>query len=200
MLDVKTLVFGMALLAISQSVGAQTVAPCSPTTPRHQRWAMKTRKEPATFNVADATTLSIQDIVKWKVPKGKILTDSTIDPHEDQIVTVTGWVRLVKISPDDCDIHVQLGRFPDKHVPQIIVEIPATEPAVRQALAAKLGVDIPKPGRTLFFDGPKAVQVSVIGPAFDDSSHWTSKHPKTGNKHGSGVSTLWEIHPVWDVK
>jgi hypothetical protein len=80
------------------------------------------------------------------------------------------------------------------------VEIPPTEPARRQALAVNLGVNIPKPGHVLYFDGAKAVQVTITGPAFDDSSHWTSKAPKIGNKHGSGVATLWEIHPVWEVR
>jgi hypothetical protein len=123
------------------------------------------------------TALSVQDLVKWSMPKGKKLDNVPIDPSENEVLTMTGWVRLVKISPDDCDIHIQLGGFASQHVPQIIAEIPPSDHA-----AAKAG------------------QVTLTGWAFDDSSHWAMAHPKTGNQHGSGVGTLWEIHPVWDVR
>lgn len=159
---------------------------------------MKTRQKPANFTASSAQSLTIQDIVKWKVPTGKILDDMPIAPHENDLVTVTGYVRLVKISPDDCDIHIQLGAYPGRHYPQIIAEIPPTEPQVRQALAQKLGMNIKK--STQYFDAARAVQVTLTGMAFDDSSHWSRAHPKTGNAHGSGVSTLWEVHPVWDVR
>lgn len=200
MTHAKALIIGVAWSLFASTIGAQTVAPCTATSANHQRWTMKTRPRPATVDPAAVTTLSVQDLVKWSVPVGKKLDNKPIDPRENQILTVTGWVRLVKISRDDCDIHIQLGAFPDKHIPQIIAEIPQSGTAVRQALAAKLGVDIPKPGRTLYFDGPKAVQITVTGPAFDDSSHWAKAHPKIGNSHGSGVGTLWEIHPVWEVR
>jgi hypothetical protein len=105
--------------------------------------------------------------VKLAVPKGKNLTDAVIDPHEDETVQVTGFVRLVKLSKDDCDLHVQLGAFPDKHVPQIIAEIPPDETETRKALAEVLAVKIHKPGgKAIFFDGPKAVKITVTGKTF----------------------------------
>ena len=200
MVTVNPLILAASLVLVSNIISAQRVAPCSPTTSTHQRWTMKTRPRPATVDPAALTALSPQDLVTWSVPKGKQLDNTPIDPRENQILVMTGWVRLVKISPDDCDIHIQLGGFPDKHVPQVIAEIPQSDSSARQALAQKLGVDIPTPGHTLYFDGPKAVKVTLTGWAFDDSSHWASAHPKSGNQHGSGVGTLWEIHPVWDVR
>ena len=122
--------------------------------------------------------------MKWKVPTGKILTDSVIDPHENELLTVTGFVRLVKISPDDCDIHIQLGAFPSRHFPQIIAEIPPTEPATRLALARTLGVDIKK--STQFFDGERAVQLTLTGMAFDDSSHWERRTRRRVTPTGAG--------------
>ena len=197
--QVCTLAF---VLAVGSSpAAAQSVPACTPSTATHQRLMMKTRPEPATLAASDITTHTIADIVKLAVPRGKILTDAVIDPHEDETVQVTGFVRLVKLSGDDCDLHIQLGAFPDKHVPQIIAEIPPGETATRKALAAILGVKIHAPdGKPIPFDGPKAVKIKVTGRLFNDSSHFAKDHPKTGNNHGSGVATLWEVHPVWRVE
>jgi hypothetical protein len=84
-------------------------------------------------------------------------------------VTVTGWVRLTKISDDDCDIHIQLGADPAKHFPEIIAEIPPTSKALRKQFAEALGANITK--STKFFDGPRAVKVTLTGFAFFDASH-----------------------------
>jgi len=190
------------VVAVTSSAAvAQTVPACAPSTPTHQRQMMKTRLEPATLTASDITTHTVADIVKLAVPAGKILTDAVIDPHEDDTVQVTGFVRLVKLSGDDCDLHIQLGAFPDRHVPQIIAEIPPGATATRKALAEILGVKIHAPdGKPIFFDGSKAVKITVTGKLFDDSSHFAKDHPKTGNNHGSGVATLWEVHPVWRVE
>jgi hypothetical protein len=194
-----TLAFVLAM--VSSSAVAQTMPACTPSTPKHQRQAMKTRPEPATLRASAITPLTVKDIVKLAVPKGKILTDAAIDAHEDETVQVAGFVRLIKLSDDDCDLHVQLGAFADKHVPQIIAEIPPGATATRKALAEILGVKVHAPGgKPIFFDGPKAVKITVTGKLFDDASHFAQDHPKTGSNHGSGVATLWEVHPVWRVE
>jgi hypothetical protein len=64
---------------------------------------MKTRHAPTVVTAADVRSLRPADLVKWPVPKGKILTDTVIDPHETQTISVTGYVRLVKLADDDCD-------------------------------------------------------------------------------------------------
>ena len=75
---------------------------------------MKTRPTPAGFSDSDATPHTIAQIVQWAVPKGKILTDSVINPHESEVVSVTGYVRLVKLAGDDCDLHIPMSPGPTK--------------------------------------------------------------------------------------
>ena len=161
---------------------------------------MKTRPGPGGLPPENATVYSVADIAKWAVPRGKLLTDAPINPHGNETVSVTGYVRLVKLSGDDCDLHIQLGQYPDKHVPQIIAEIPPSEIQTRKALASLLSVRIHAPnGRAIPFDGPRAVRLTVIGKPFDDASHWEKANPKIGNNHGRGVATLWVVHPAWRV-
>ena len=175
----KTIFCAVACL-LATSSSAQTVPACTATTNMHQRWSMKTRPTPAGFSDSDATPLTIAQIVQWAVPKGKILTDSVINPHESEVVSVTGYVRLVTLAGDDCDLHIQMSPGPTKHVPQIIAEIPPGQTATRSALAQLLGVSIHAAGgKAIFFDGARAVKVTVEGMAFDDASHWSKANPKT---------------------
>jgi hypothetical protein len=63
-------------------------------------------------------------------------------------------------------------------------QIEEAEPAVRTAFAKLIGVSIPKPGaKPLYFDGAKAVKVTVIGKAFDDASHWTNANHSARQAH-----------------
>jgi hypothetical protein len=126
------------------------------------------------------------------------LSGSPLNARERQIVTVTEWVRLTKISADDCDIHIQLGGDPKRHFPQVIAEIPPGSKTVRRQFAQALGANVTK--ATKFFDGARAVKVTVTGFAFFDASHVCDGHPKEGCAHGRGVSTLWEVHPVLAIK
>jgi hypothetical protein len=50
--------------------------------------------------------------------------NSALVARENQLVIVTGWVRLTKISDDDCDIHIQLSADPAKHFRQVIPRFP----------------------------------------------------------------------------
>jgi hypothetical protein len=69
---------------------------------------------------------------------------------------------------------------------------------VRREFAEALDANITKAAK--FFDGPRAVQVTVTGFSFFDASHTCNSQPKVGCGHGSGVSTLWEVHPVLAVR
>jgi hypothetical protein len=95
-------------------------------------------------------------------------------------------VRLTKISDDDCDIHIQLGADPSKHFPQVIAEIPPRSKMLRRQFAQALGVNVTK--STKFFDGARAVKVTVTGFAFFDALHVCNGHPKEGCAHGSSRS------------
>ncbi|MEP6622528.1 MAG: hypothetical protein ABJE47_24615 [bacterium] len=122
--------------------------------------------------------------------------------HEGDMVTVRGWVQLIKTSPDDCDYHIQLTPTKDGTTGTIIVEIPKADAdhvsdyALRGELNAehatiltqlKLAKEpghVPIDGRAymefkgaLFFDGP---------------------HYPYCDRRGEGTKavTCWEVHPV----
>ena len=107
----------VALLALAAPAWPQGVSPCTPSSATHQRWGMKTRPAPA-GGLEDAQAVTIRQIVRWAVPRGKNLKDEPIVERERTIVTVRGFVRLVKISRDDCDIHIQLSTDASGHHPR----------------------------------------------------------------------------------
>ena len=187
----------VAVLLIAGPAWAQGVSPCVPSTATHQRWTMKTRAAPA-GGLEDAQAVTIRQMVRWAVPRGKNLIDEPIVERERTVVTVRGFVRLAKLSPDDCDIHIQLGAEATRHHPQIIAEIPPDAMALRLRFAVLLGVRVTKAAK--YFDGAAAVPMILTGYAFLDSSHWSSRDSRAGYGHGRGVATLWEIHPVLDVR
>src|SRR6185437_358960 len=106
--------------------------------------------------------------------------DSMNGFQEGQLVSVTGWVRLIKTSSDDCDYHIQIEPTKSGHDGMVIVEIPepdsrhVTDPALRGTLETartdmlqdlKLAKEPSKSGNkigsaymtiegALFFDGP----------------------------------------------
>jgi hypothetical protein len=182
------------LLPAVASAQTFSVSPCTDSGAQHERYAMKTRKAPATRNAANIPEVSVRDMVRWATPKNPTVSGSPLNARERQIVMVTGWVRLTKISDDDCDIHIQLAADPSKHFPQVIAEIPPASKTLRKEFAHALGANVTK--STKFFDGPRAVKITVTGFAFFDASHVCADHPKEGCAHGRGVSTLWELHPV----
>jgi hypothetical protein len=141
--------------------------------------------------------VSVREMVRWAAPKNPTVSGSPLNAREQQLVTVTGWVRLTKISDDDRDIHIQLGADPAKHFPQVIAEIPPGNKTLRKEFAQALGANVTK--STKFFDESRAMKITVTGFAFFDASHVCADHPKEGCAHGRGVSTLWEVHPVLAV-
>jgi len=109
--------FLFALLLLSAPVWAQpvSVSPCTDSSAEHERQAMKTRKAPAARNAANIPDVSVREMVRWAARKNPSLSSSPLNARERQIVTVTGCVRLTKVSDDDCDIHIQLGADPARH-------------------------------------------------------------------------------------
>jgi hypothetical protein len=164
------------LLPAIASAQTFSVSPCTDSGAQHERQAMKTRKAPATRNAATIPDVSVREMVRWPAPKNPSVSTSPLNARERQIVTVTGWLRLTKISDDDCDIHIQLGADPKKHFPQVIAEIPpgskTLHPQSAQALAAKLTKS------TKFVDGARAVKITVTWFAFFDASNVCADHRK----------------------
>ena len=161
------------------------------TTDRHQRWALKTRGDDG----HRAQAVSIAEMLTWPVPRGHSVSETApIQPHEAEQITITGRVRLVKQSPDDCDLHLEMSEHPTTG-PRIIAEIPPTDMATQQSA---VGIFHLSNGHRSARE--PGVSVRVTGFAFLDLSHQCAAHPKAGCQHGgAAVATLWEIHPVFAI-
>ena len=114
--------------------------------------------------------------------------------------TLDADVWLAKRAPDDCDIHMEItSPGGSAAAGRIIAEIPSDDffDPIRQKVLDKL--DELKAAKLVQAGGKlkQSFRVTITGFGFFDGSHFTKKHPKVGNKHGSkNVRTLWEIHPV----
>jgi hypothetical protein len=185
----------LPIFFIASTAAAQ---PCTTST-HHERWKMKNRAavdtEPGTSTVADILQWPVPAVANWRQA-----ADGPLLPQEHLVVEVTGYVRLVKISPDDCDLHIQLADSPTQDpAPQLIVEIPLTQPQARQELAQLLGFAPTKKAKRL--KGAAAIKIAATGWVFLDLSHATNPPTKAGHAHGTAdVRTLWEIHPVFKVE
>ena len=164
----------------------------------HERWALKTRPKPS--SLASANPVTLGDLLGWAIPAGHTVADETaIPPREPKLYTVTGVVRKIKQSDDDCDFHLELAASGNASAPRVIVEIAANQHALQQAVAGMFNLSQTVQSRT--YNGDKAKAITVTGYAFLDLSHQCSKWPKKGCTHGGAdVQTLWELHPVLAVK
>ena len=125
--------------------------------------------------------------------------------HEGDIVRVTGWLHLVAYETDG-DFHVQISNSDTSGDHWLIVEVPYPTyvkqapnlkskcTAVRNFIKKNIlkGKD---PGSATVLK--KAIQVTVTGQLFYDDAHVGT--PPRGKK-GMKAATLWEIHPVIEIK
>lgn len=169
----STLFFLGALLigCVEASVTASTarhaakVDTCKPSVSvaKQHRFALKHRPW---AKPDEAQAVTVRDMLKWEIPiKPRGDLD---DPREARMFAVTGIVKLIKLSEDDCDLHLEIADVADPDGPRVVVEIPAdagfTE-ARRAALTSR--------GRT----------VVATGYAFWDSAHWSEASPFKGHNH-----------------
>lgn len=161
----------------------------------HHRWALKTRPIPSMGEaLRGLNVVTVADLLAWTVPRVK-RTDNAIDLKERTIYELTAYVRLIKLSTDDCDIHVQLSDAPTGSGRQVIVEAPFNQPDARAELEALVGPITTSPHR---FSGSSAPRIRVVGYAFVDQEHAAKNGRKAGHGHGTAdVGTLWELHPIW---
>jgi hypothetical protein len=132
----------------------------------------------------NSTNVSVTDMLNWAVPKNA--RGEMSDPRESQIFTVEGYVIHAKLSPDDCDVHMEIAATNDEKAPRVIVEIPNDKGYEE---AQKVAIN------------SKGKKVLITGYPFWDSAHWASADPHKGHNHGSAqVGTLWELHPAWKVE
>jgi lysozyme family protein len=156
----------------------------------HERWAMKTRA----LAHYDAQPLTAVALLQLPVPIAPHRAEDSVGPFERQVWAIArAYVWLVKQSPDDCDLHLQLTATPAAG-PEFIAEIPARDTSAQQAALRLLG--LASLGRTAHrFTTP--IAVSVVGWGFFDLLHQCARDPHKGCQHGSAdVATLSELHPA----
>lgn len=186
---------------------AQEVKACKSKTvqERQHRGDVKHRAQPDRVR---ARTIQVEEMFAWRPPAG--VEDSkvrysreVIDPRERLAYRLDALMWVVKVSGDDCDLHIELsGLAGGKKAYRVIAEIPNDEaymPAwekmlrkVAELKKAKLmsGKDLKRP-----------LRVRLTGLAYYDGPHARKNEFVIGYNHGSKlVATLWELHPVWDVE
>ena len=164
----------------------------------HERWQLKTRPKPGSLASADA--VAVPDVLAWAVPLGHHDTENTaVVPKEKHLFTLTGFVRKIKLSDDDCDLHLELAASGETNAPRVIVEIPPTRLSLQKIVAAMFNLSATARSHT--YNGAKALAVVVTGFGFVDLSHQCHNAPTAGCQHGgSQVKTLWELHPIFGLK
>ncbi len=175
--------------------------PCEDTQgTNHTRFEVKTRLPEA----ADGDKITFSKLNKLKITNQqiqKLKTDGTqILPTEQNPVHFTGYLCLLKISPDDCDMHFEISFKKDITAFRVIAEVPNTAPycALREEIfkTLKTKYNLKKHNKYLFGTGSIKVipKITVHGFPFFDNAHVTL--PNHGTKL---VQTLWEIHPVYKI-
>jgi hypothetical protein len=164
----------------------------------HERQALKTRAAPS--SLAGATSRTLAQVLTFAIPAGHKDTErDAIKPREPKLYQVTGFVRKIKLSDDDCDLHLELAASGNNGEPRVIVEIPPNQATLQHKAASMFNLSESVHSHT--FNGAKAKRITVTGFAFLDLSHQCTKFPKAGCKHGGErVQTLWEMHPVLAIR
>jgi hypothetical protein len=201
----------LAGVLLLPSIATAGLKPCHPTTNNHERWSVKTRSTP--HAPISPITITVAKLIAMTVPSvtgtpNHVLTGTP----EENVYSLNAYVMLIKRSPDDCDIHLEVSDTPDPKAPRVIVEIPPTLPAEQQHVVAFLGLtDVSTNGKT--FTVTTAVRLHFVGDGFFDLSHAATSGVKEGQGHGSyttkttggvakrvyNVRTILELHPVFGV-
>ncbi len=128
--------------------------------------------------------------------------------HEGSLVRVRGWVQRIKVSPDDCDYHIEITPEQDSPDGMVIVEVPApdaaheADPEVRQQVA---DVRSWLYTRLHLTHEPSSSGTSIGGRAYIEFSgalFFDGPHSPNCDARGSrpGAATCWEVHPVTGAK
>lgn len=206
-----------------------------PFHPGKDRWSIKTSvgfddsSAPIEIPIESfATMANLRGIEKKKFHDERIdvgfdvvTTDgATVQMHEGDFVSTTGYIRLVAHDENDSDYHVQINQHnggPDTGLtPCLIVEVPHPMAAKEPGLAAQYAA-ARKFLRDNFFNGGKPtggvarpLKVKVSGQLYFDLHHASDK-PGADPGGGRGKSlkkgnprmkatTCWEIHPVTEIE
>lgn len=169
------------------------------------RWAVKTMAPaagvPRALTLAEIAALPVPTTVSAGARgvahlEGRYLEAVPADSlREGQLVTVTGWVRLVKVSADDCDLHIQMTPERAAPDPMIIVEIPRPDRKHVHDAALRALLAIARDSLRAAVKAAGLPQLlTITGALFFDTSHF----PDCANRGVGGMhaASCWEIHPV----
>ena len=192
---------------------AQSQAVCSAV--GKDRWTVKTSAPAGTH----AKTIAFADFAKLAVPSpvasgGKGIKTSEQryagakgGLQEGELVSVTGWVRFIKTSTDDCDYHIQLEASKTDSGAMIIVEIPKPDAAhvSDAALRGELRTTRAALLTDLHLPGEPKTSGNVIGSAYmtiEGALYFDAPHYPDCGKRGvhAAASTCCEIHPITTVR
>jgi hypothetical protein len=195
-------VYGPNIDLPSSAAGPTPELPaCEDDSDDHSRQAMKTRAA----STATPKVVTVGQILQWVVPTG--LPSSarrSNDPIANRetvgdVYELTGFVRVVRFQAD-CDFHVQVASSTAQSASQVIVEIPCAHDTAQGQLMALLGLKDEQKAKSIAF--PKEPpRLTFVGFAFLDQWHQTKIATKAGFSHGPAtVKTLWELHPIFEVR
>jgi hypothetical protein len=212
-LRATVVVAAAGLIVAAPSLRAQTTC----TAVGKDRWTVKT-EAPATSSRATPiamdtfATLPAPAMVRTHVKGAK--TSEVRYPdlisgglHEGELVRITGWVRFIKLSSDDCDYHIQVTPDTSDTSGMVIVEIPdgdakhEADTALRAEFETARDTMVPD----LHLKRPPGTSGSRIGKAymtFEGALFFDAPHYPHCDKRGVGMAaaTCWEIHPVTAVR
>jgi hypothetical protein len=200
----RSIIIVLSFLFISINIYAQTKGcDCGLTKGnKHPRQEIKDRSIPSSLNSVSNTT--VKDIINWPVPDNPKLSGKQTDPKEESLYTVTGFARIIKIDPEDCDFQIEISGDKQNSGDRIIAEIPNTKEycSLREKLIKDLKEkdNLSLKGKTTTIKN--SVEVKLTGYAFWDSSFYTERAAAKEKRSGHGskdVKTLWEIHPVVSI-
>ncbi len=196
--------------------------------PGKERWAIKT-SVPAAPNFAKTKKTTLADMMRLANPPGAKNKDpqfesaripgfqNSMNVKEGDFLTVSGYLYLVATEDNDCEYHIQLSDQPRTTANKpadtdecLIVEVARPDAfqdpelqkraqAARDFIKARLLANQePGPSGNIM---QHAVYVQVSGQLFYDNAHLKADGtPQPRGKRGMTSKTLWELHPVFDVK
>src|ERR1043165_6071835 len=108
---------------------AAAECPCGNTgTAHHKRFPVKGRNAGHSEN---AVKYTFAKLCKLKISEDQIKDvkddETLVLPNEEKIVKITGYLRLLKESPDDCDLHMEIATKKGETAYRFIAEVPNTD-------------------------------------------------------------------------
>ena len=209
----RTLTTSVATLLLA--IPAPALADC--TEPGKALWSIKSNV-PRGASITRAPMVPLAGLMNLPDPEpvpspGKLLRpriphfDNALGIQEGELVRTRGWLRLIATEDNDCEYHLQLT-LSATSTRSFIIEVAKDDAtSIRSAWvrskAGKVrafvrdevngGKEPPEGGKTL----ADPLYVEVVGQLFYDSAH--GKNDKRG-KAGMPAATLWELHPVVEIK